>query len=262
MIRSLPARKIQSGLDVVVGPGTRIGGEARRADITPAAGIVREVDALLAPRDAGLERCRHGNGKLVAQVGAGLRDFLRLLGAGLHETVRDRAIVGRIRDVGAGGLDEARVHVGLGAVDGPADVADSVGQGGLATVGQEARLLVVAAEAEIVVDLERAVFVLRTKIDDVGFDHEAVRPVVHDVELRRRDLANLRDLVGGAGDDAGSRARHGGGVAGEGGCVIGAAEALDVVVEREVERKLGAERVAVVRLHVHAPLLAVVVALP
>src|SRR5262249_43174272 len=157
----------------------------------------------------------------------------------LREAVGNRTIVVVIGNRGAGRLDESGELIGIRPIDDPSDVADPVGERGLSAVGQRARGLVVAAVAEVVVDFERTVIVFPTEVAKERLHDIAVRTVVHHVDHRAGDRPHLCDLVGVAGDYAGRRGvRHGRGAAGVRGGVVRSAEALDIVVDGEVEGKL------------------------
>ena len=262
-IRDLPARQVHPGFHIGVRTRIRVGGQPRRTRVAPASGVVRQIHGLFPPGKASLEVYWNGGRESIANIAAGLRNFLRLLRGRLGESVGNGPIVGRIRHVGAGGLNQPRISVRLRRVDDPADITDAMGQRRRPAPGVHSGLLVVPAEAEIIVDQERPVVVFTAEIDQVRFDNITVRSVREDVDLRAGNGPHLRDLVREAGHNPRGRGiRDRVGVAGVGAGVEGATKPLDVVVHGQVERKLRVEREAVVRLHVHAPLLAVVEILP
>ena len=64
-----------------------------------------------------LEEDRHGQRQIIAGVALELPDHLDAAIVPVVEAVGGRPVVGRVGDVGALGLDETRVEVGLRAIE-------------------------------------------------------------------------------------------------------------------------------------------------
>ena len=153
---------------------------------------------------------------------------------GVGEPVGRRTIVGRVGEIGALGLNETRVQVGVGAVENPADAGDLVDQHASLAV---AAIHVGVVVARLVVELEPVVLVLDAEID-VAHAHEDIVRAGHGVVDRgARRRAHAGDPVRVAGQDpSGARRAHG--LRGKGARLVAAAKLLVVVVGECVEREL------------------------
>ena len=110
-------------------------------------------------------------------------------------------------------MREARVEVGLRAIEHPAEIVHAHGE--LAAVVAEAIVDMRGAERAAVVEAQAAELVFGAEIEGARAEIEIIRTLREDIEIGGRRLAHLRDAVGVAGHNAG-----GGVGAGDGQCGI------------------------------------------
>ena len=165
-------------------------------------------------------------------------------------------VAGRIRDVRTARLGEARVEVGLRAVELPAHAGHPVDEhAAIAATAVD----VVGTEHRIVVELETSERVLTAEIH-MALAMEVMGHLRSDIDGRRGDRPDLGDARREARNHTGSgRVGHSGLIAREGAEQIPQTKPLKGIVVDQVERELGVGGQPEVQLRVHTRLLAVVV---
>src|SRR5687768_13562722 len=113
----------------MIGVEVWIGCERASANIAPAMVVLPpDIQLLLAPRHAGLERERHGNGDLIAGVETKLPQALVILIVDIRQAVGRRPVIVRIEKVWPAILDERGKQIRMRAIEDPTGTREAHGE--------------------------------------------------------------------------------------------------------------------------------------